>query len=259
MERQMKLLFKMSMGIGLVLLIAGCTSTSGPTSQVGIINGKYAIQTVIPNNNKGKKVNLSAGQSYACETTLVKKNGQKDKVTFDLKISADGKTIVWYNDKVNGKTPPGYYISKLVYQQSLGFIERGEHRRVLMASSDNTGNIILFQNETHARKFLALNRQFSNGKINKSEYSKQASKIHAIGYTCTQTTNNAYISSRYMTKDEIDIYKMNQQIAVQQRAIDSANYNASMARLQAQTAQMNYNTQQMLNSINTYNINVYHY
>jgi len=254
----MKLLFKMLVGVGLVLLFNGCASTSGPTSRVGIVNGRYAVQTTVPNNNKGKKVNLTGGQSYSCETSFVDKSGKQIKYTFDLKITPDAKYITWYNDKDNGVAPKTAYIRKMVFKPSLGaFVETTKHDQVLVPSRNNTGNILLLKSEKEAKKFFRLNQKYQNGKLTKSEYQNQIRKIRAYQAVCTQTTNNTYYNTRYMSRDEIDMYKTNQQLAVQQRAIDSANYNASMDRLQAQTAQMNYNTQQMLNRMNTYNVRIY--
>ena len=230
MEKQMKLLFKMLMGVGLVLLFSGCASTSGPTTNVGIVNGKYAARTTIPNNNKGKKVKITAGQSYNCEMT-----GSVDgKIySFDLKVSNDGNTLLSYNDKVNGKLSPTSYTGKFVFKPKYGWAETTKGSGVFRTSPQHPSKI-----------FLAMNK-------------KQAKANQGYVFQCTQTTNNTITHTRYMTNHEIDAYKHGQQIAVQQRAIDSANYNATMANIQAQNAQMNYNTQQMMNRNNTYKVKIY--
>jgi len=240
-----------------MVLINGCATTSGPTSNVGIINGKYAVQTTVPNNNKGKKVNLTFGQSYSCKNTFTGNDGKTNKVTFDLKTSKDGKSITWHNDKVNGKTSEGYYVGKLVFKPGKGFVETTKGKQAILLSQNNSGEIGIFKNVREREKFTKLNQRFKNGQIIKSEYDLRLKKIKAYTSSCTQTTNNTYSSSRYLTNHEIDAYKHGQQIAVQQRSIDSANYNATMARIQNQNAQTNYNTQQMLNRMNTYNVKIY--
>ncbi len=214
------------------VLFTGCTSSSGPTTRVGIVNGRYAAQTVIPNSNKGKKVNITMGQSYNC---IAKSNDGKQTMSFDLKALSDGKTLLDGNHKTNGKFSPSSYPGKYVHNPKYGFVETAKGSNIIQISSDNSGRISLFPNKKALKSRMGY------------------------GFVCTQTTANAYSNTRYLTNHEIDAYKHGQQIAVQQRAIDSASYNASMARLQAQTAQTNYNTQQMLNRMNTYNVNVYHY
>lgn len=249
--------------IGLVILaivfISGCASTSGPTSDVGIVNGKYAVQTTIPNNNKGKKVNLIGGQSYSCENLLLDKNGKQIKYTFDLKLSQDGHHMTWYNDKHDGKTLETSYIGKLVFKPLIGFVETTKNGQVIVPGSDNAGVIGMFYSVSDVQKFYKISEKFQNGKITQSESLNLLEKqqIRVSKAVCTQITNNTYTHTRYLTDHEIDAYKHGQQIAVQQRAVDSANYNASMARMQEQNAQINYNTQQMFNRMNTYKVKVY--
>ena len=190
------------------ILLSGCASTSQPTSKVGIVNGKYAVQTTVPNNNKGKKVNLIPGQSYHC--IVIDKALTKG---FDLKFNRD-KSFLF--------TAPGVS-ERFVYNKKFMGWKNGDYG--IKFSPDNKGKIML--GNTRQKK--------------------------AASFQCTQTTNNAYTSTRYLTKDEISAYQHNQQIAVQQRAINNANYNATMDRIQAQNAQRNYNTQQMLNRTNTSN------
>ena len=215
-----------------VVLISGCASTSRPTSKVGIVNGKYAVKTTVPNNNKGKKVNITMGQSYHC---IAKSNDGKQTMSFDLKALSDGKTLLDGNNKSNGKLSPTGYPGKYVHNPKYGFVETTKGSNIIQISSDNSGRIGLYSNK----------KALKSGK--------------GIGFVCTQTTANTYSNTRYLTDHEIDAYKHGQQIAVQQRSIDSANYNATMSRIQNQNTQMNYNTQQMLNRMNTYNINVHHY
>ncbi len=218
--------------IGSIFVMSGCASTTGPTTQVGIVNGKYAAQTTIPNNNKGKKVKITAGQSYNCE---LKDSNTGDIFSFDLKVSNDGNSLLSYNDKRNGKLSPTSYTGKLVWKPNYGFVETIKGDSVIRINIKDPSKILLSMTKKDGEAY--------RGNI----------------LQCTQTTNNTLTDTRYLTNHEIDAYKHGQQIAVQQRAIDSANYNATMANLQAQTAQTNYNTQQMLNRMNTYNVNVYHY
>lgn len=245
-------LFKMLVSVGLVLLFSGCASTNGPTSQVGIVNGKYAVQTTVPNNNKGKKVNLTAGQIHSCEISATDMDGQQKKYTFDLKIAQDGKHISWYNVKTNGVTPENYYISKMIWKQGLGFVETTKQDKVLLPSQDNNGKIVVFESVKDAKNFHKVLNRFANGEITKSEWENQMKKykVRLLEAVCTQMTDNTYTHTRYLTAHEIDAYKHGQQIAVQQRAIDSADHNERRNRI-------NYNTQQMLNRTNTYNVKVY--
>lgn len=245
-------LFKILVSVGLVLFFSGCASTNGPTSQVGIVNGKYAVQTTVPNNNKGKKVNLTAGQIYSCEASGTGKDGQQNKYTFDLKIAQDGEHITWYNDKINGVTGENYYIGKMVWKQGLGFIETTKHDQVLVPWTNNTGDITILGSVKDAKNFHKAISRFANGEITKSEFANQMKKYKVRLYdaVCTQMTDNTYSHTRYLTAHEIDAYKHGQQIAVQQRAIDSAEHNARRNRI-------NYNIQQMLNRTNTYNVKVY--
>lgn len=242
-----------------IIILSGCASTSGPTSNVGIINGKYAIQTTTPNNNKGKKVNLTGGQTYSCENSFLDKNGKQQKVSYDLKVSEDGNSIIWYNDKVNGATPEGYYIGKIVFKPGHGFVETTKGKQAFLFSKNNSGKMASFASVRDREKFMQLAKKWQNGKIIKSEYDNGIKNIKGTTAVCTQITNNTYTKTRYLTDHEISAYQQGQQIAVQQRAIDSANWNATMANIQAQNAQMNYNTQQMLNRTNTYNVNVVGY
>jgi len=222
---------KITLFIG-ILFLSGCVSSSAPTTKVGIVNGKYAAQTVIPNNNKGKKVNITTGQSYYCVATS--KDG-KETLSFDLKALSDGKTLLNYNDRHNGNPMPTSYTAKLVHKVKYGFVEITKGSNIIRISSNNSGLIGVYPNK------------------------KSLKSGQGMAYICTQTTANTYYNTRYLTRDEVNAYQHNQQIAVQQRAINSAKYNATMSRIQAQTAQTNYNTQQMLNRMNTYNVNVYHY
>lgn len=244
-----------------VILLSGCASTSGPTSNVGIVNGKYAVQTVVPNNNKGKKVNFATGQRYACETQFQGNAGEKILYTFDLTTSQDGQSIVWDNDKQNGKSSDTSYIGKLVYKPNVGFVETTKGKTALLLSQNNTGTVMSFKTEKDMKTFLRVMKETQEAGWNEKEFRSKliANKVQAYQAVCTQMTNNPITHTRYLTDHEIDAYKHGQQIAVQQRAIDSANYNATMSRIQAQNAQMNYNTQQMLNRMNTYNVNIVGY
>ncbi len=212
-----------------MILLVGCASNSGPTTNVGIVNGKYAMRTVIPNNNKGKIVQIVSGQDYHCKH----KNDTGKKFSFDMQSRKD--TFMIYNYKMNGKKIPNNpAVRKLVSNKKVGFVQVNG-------------------------KWIARLSDTELGKISIVPDKKWLKKDLGWIFECTQTTNNPYIYTKTMTKDEIDLYKHNQQIAVQQRAIDSADYNAVMSSLQAQTAQTNYNTQQMMNRMNTYKVNVYHY
>ncbi len=213
----------------LVIIFSGCASTPKPTSNVGIVNGKYAVQTTVPNNNKGKKVDITAGQSYKCAAT----NNKGDVYSFDLKANSDRKSLLTYNDSINGKLSKGSYTGRFVHKPKYGFVETTKGNGVVQVGSDKSGRVALYM----AKKDVAAKR--------------------GIVFQCTQTTNNTYYNTRYLTNHDISAYQHNQQVAIQQRAINDANYNASMARMQAQSAQTNYSTQQMLNRMNTYNVKVY--
>ena len=240
-----------------IALINGCGSTPRPTSQVGIVNGKYAIQNTVYNNNKGKKVNLTSGQSYNCEKSFSDKEGKLHKITFDLKFHEDGKRMTWHNKKIDGEISKNSVVRNIVLNKEKEFVETTRGKIALSLSPNNSGTIAVFDSSKEQKKLLKLNKKIKNGEINHSEWQASTGNIKVIQFTCTQTTNNSYRNTRYLTSDEIDAYKHNQQLAMQQRTIDSANYNASMGRLQNQSAQINYNTQQMLNRSNTYNVKVY--
>jgi len=227
---------KIALVIGFVgiFLLNGCVSTSQPTSKVGIVNGKYAIQTVVPNNNKGKKVDLLGGQSYYCLM-----NKKKSKLSFNLRVSEDGKKFTAYNMLTNGKKNKNAP-STDIYRYKKGY-----------AYVDTRSGAMLFNPKNNSGKVAWLPKKMKIKKMTKD--------TQAAIFQCVQTTNNSYTNTRYLTRDEISAYQHNQQIAVQKKAIDSANYNAMMTNLQAQSAQANYNTQQSLNRMNTYNVNVRHY
>ncbi len=212
-----------------VILLSGCVSTSGPTSRVGIVNGKYAIQTTIPNKNKGKKVNLTAGQNYSCEVQ------GKQKITFDLKVSEDGKNITWYNDKVDGVTPEGYYVGKIAFKPGLGWIETTKGKQAFSFNFNDSGAIIVFRDLKEREKFINLLQRSAKGKITKPEFNKRMNKIKAYGATCTQTTNNTVTHTRYLTDHEINVYQRNQR---QKRAEMNEVFNA-MGQLGNQLQQMN--------------------
>ena len=187
-----------------VILLSGCASKSSPTSRIGIVNGKYAIQTTVPNNNKGKKVNLTAGQNYSCEV-----QGKK-KITFDLKVSEDGKNMTWYNDKVDGIIPEGYYVGKIAYKPDLGLVEITKGKQAFLATSNNSGDFMVFQNVKEREKFLKLVKAVQAGKITKLEYKKRMQKVKGFVANCTQTTNNTVTHTRYLTDHEINVYQYHQ-------------------------------------------------
>ena len=210
------------------ILFSGCASTSRPTSAVGIVNRQYALQTTMPNNNKGKKVRITYGQSYHCVYT----HKGVDMASFDLKASSTEKSFLAYNKKVKGKKVKGNS-GRYVYDPKYGHVGTEKKDGVLVLLSDNSGRIAVYNTK---KAFLAK---------------------RGLIVECTQTTNNSYTHTRYLTNHEISAYQHNQQIAVQQKAINDANYNASMSRMQAQNAQANYNLQQSMNRSNTYNVKVY--
>ena len=77
-----RIILSLGFFLGGMFLLSGCASSSGPTTRVGIVNGKYAAQTVIPNNNKGKIENITMGQSYYC---IARHKDGKQTISFDLK------------------------------------------------------------------------------------------------------------------------------------------------------------------------------
>jgi hypothetical protein len=253
---KMKYLFKiisLSGAIISVVLLSGCASTSGPKSRVAIVNGKYTIQTTVPNNNKGKKVNLTAGQNYSCKKSYLDNDGKQHRVTFDLKFSDNGKNITWYNDKVDGITPEGYYIGKIAFKPGLGYVETTKGKQAFILTKNNSGKIAVFGSVKDREKFIKLTQRFQNGEITQSEYANIGSKqkIRIYDATCTQTTNNTVTHTRYLTDHEIDAYKYRQRL---KEARDRAEMNEvfdAMGQLGTQLQQMNGG---MVNSYQNYSL-----
>lgn len=223
-ENKMRKALLASISISAILL-SGCAGTKAPSSKVGMYNGKYAVTTTVPNNNKGKKVNITFGQTYACE-----QKSDTSQIKFKLTTTYDNQ-MVMEDVTTNGKPQKGSFGGTQYFKfiPKVGFAKKGA-KDIIRTTHDNSGRIHLYQKK------------------------EDIAKAWASTFICTQITNNSYKNTRYMTEHEISAYQHNQQIAVQQRATDSANYNATMARIQAQT---NYNTQQILNRTNTYNVKVY--
>ena len=135
------------MGFVGILLLNGCVSTSQPTSNVGIINGKYAIQTVVPNNNKGKKVNLSADQNYYC--SMKKKNSS---FSFDLRVGEDGKNFITYNMLANGKKDKNSPSSE-IYRYKKGYAYVGTRKGdMLLNLRNNSGKVVWFPKKMNINK-----------------------------------------------------------------------------------------------------------
>lgn len=177
-----------------VILLSGCASTSQPTSKVGIVNGKYAVTTTGPNNNKGKKVNITEGQSYLCSQAS---NG--NLTTFKL-IANKNSTLTVHDSTFNGKLVKGSFAGTnyFTYKPKYGFIKNGA-KDIIRITNDDSGKVYLFQKK------------------------EDIAKNWASTFTCTQTTNNPYRTTRYMTDHEISAYQHNQNIAVQQESIDASN------------------------------------
>lgn len=171
---------KIIVGIGILgVLFAGCGSPAEPTSKVGIINGKYALQTEVPNNNKGKKVPIIPGQSYNC--AKINTNGKI--YSFDLNYYIEDKSLLTYDHTLDGKKLKGRGATRFEYKPNEGFVATETTENTIIMISQNESQIELFNNKK--------NRGAKTGSM----------------FQCTQTTNYPQTVTRYLANHEISEYQ----------------------------------------------------